>query len=101
MTTNLKNATERQKRKIRKEKIQRKIRNYSSIAKRNDFTSRVKLFSKYFLKTKFSFRLDKKVQELAEIKLRVHTAQGQNSWLNEEANKVRIETVMKYRSNNH
>ncbi|UJR10711.1 hypothetical protein I4U23_014901 [Adineta vaga] len=37
--------------------------------------------------------LDKKVQKLAEIKLRVRTAQEENHWLNEEANKVRAETA--------
>ncbi|CAF2390711.1 unnamed protein product [Rotaria sp. Silwood2] len=37
--------------------------------------------------------LDKKVQELADTKLRVRTAQEENNWLNEEANKVRAETA--------
>ncbi|CAF3037544.1 unnamed protein product [Rotaria socialis] len=37
--------------------------------------------------------LDKKVEELADIKLRVRTAQQENNWLNEEANKVRAETA--------
>ncbi|CAF0945165.1 unnamed protein product [Adineta ricciae] len=37
--------------------------------------------------------LDKKVQKLAEIKLRVRTAQEENHWLNEEASKVRAETA--------
>ncbi|CAF1039012.1 unnamed protein product [Adineta steineri] len=37
--------------------------------------------------------LDKKVEKLAEIKLRVRQAQEENNWLNEEANKVRAETA--------
>ncbi|CAF3710413.1 unnamed protein product [Rotaria socialis] len=41
--------------------------------------------------TALQTELDKKVQALAELKLRAHVVEEENHWLNDEAKKVRIE----------